>query len=88
MVDTIYFDDFKETRPFNSDDRRLTAGGVGGFGVSYTIPYAGGGKGGHVITLDALYYYDFVSHHKGYPRQSSPRYLSTLSITLGFAFCF
>jgi hypothetical protein len=57
MVDTIYFDDFKETRPFNSDDRRLTAGGVGGLGVSYTIPYAGGGKGGmslpsmHCITM-------------------------------------
>ena len=84
----IYFDDFKETREFNSEDRRLTAGGVGGLGLSYTIPYAEGRKGGHVITLDALYYYDFVSHHKGYPHLSDPRYLSTLSITLGLAFCF
>ena len=84
----IYFDDFKETRDFNSEDRRLTAGGVGGLGLSYTIPYAEGRKGGHIITLDALYYYDFVSHHKGYPHLSEPRYLSTLSITLGLAFCF
>ena len=44
--------------------------------------------GGPVITLDALYYYDFVSHHKGYSHLSDPRYLSTLSITLGVAFCF
>ena len=84
----IYFDDFKETRDFNSEDRRLTAGGVGGLGLSYTIPYAEGRKGGHIITLDALYYYDFVSHNNGYPHLSEPRYLSTLSITLGLAFCF
>ena len=34
----IYFDDFNESRPFNSEDRRLTAGGVGGLGVSYAFP--------------------------------------------------
>ena len=84
----IYFDDFKESREFNSEDRRLTAGGVGGLGLSYTIPYAGGRKGGHVITLDALYYYDFVSHHKSHPHLNDPRYLSTLSITLGLSFNF
>jgi hypothetical protein len=44
--------------------------------------------GGPVITLDALYFYDFVSHHKGYSHLSDPRYLSTLSIALGVAFCF
>ena len=84
----VYFDDFKEDRPFNNEDRRLIAGGVGGLGLTYTIPYAGGRKGGHVITLDALYYYDFVSHHNGHPNLSDPRYLSTLSITLGLAFYF
>lgn len=84
----IFFEDFKESREFNSEDRQLTAGGVGGLGLSYTIPYAGGRKGGHVITLDALYYYDFVSHHRGYPHLSDPRYLSTLSITMGLAFNF
>lgn len=34
----IYFDDFNESRPFNSEDRRLTAGGVGGLRVSYAFP--------------------------------------------------
>ena len=84
----IYFDDFNESRPFNSEDRRLTAGGVGGLGVSYAFPNVWKKMGAPVITLDALYYYDFVSHHKGYPHLSDPRYLSTLSITLGVAFCF
>lgn len=84
----IYFDDFNESRPFNSEDRRLTAGGVGGLGVSYAFPNVWKKMGGPVITLDALYYYDFVSHHKGYSHLSDPRYLSTLSITLGVAFCF
>ena len=84
----IYFDDFNESRLFNSEDRRFIAGGVGGLGVSYAFPNVWKKMGGPVITLDALYYYDFVSHHKGYPHLSDPRYLSTLSITLGVAFCF
>lgn len=68
--------------------RRFTAGGVGGLGVSYALPDVWKRVGGPVLTLDVLYYYDFVSHHKGYPHLSDPRYLSTLSITLGVAFCF
>lgn len=84
----IYFNDFNESRPFNSEDRRLTAGGVGGLGVSYAFPNVWKKVGGPVVTLDALYYYDFVSHHKGHPHLSDPRYLSTLSITLGVAVCF
>ena len=84
----IYFDDFNESRPFNSEDRRLTAGGVGGLGLSYAFPDVWKNGGGPVITLDALYYHDFVSHHKGYSHLSDSRYLGTLSITLGLAFCF
>ena len=84
----VYFNDFKEERPFNSEDRRFIAGGVGGLGVSYTIPFVDNKRGGLVITLDALYYYDFVSHHKGYSHLSAPRYLSTFSVTLGLAYCF
>ncbi len=57
-------------------------------GVSYAFPNVWKKMGGPVITLDTLYYYDFVSHHKGYPHLSDPRYLSTLSITLGVAFYF
>ena len=84
----VYFDDFKENRQFNSEDRRLAAGGVGGLGVSYAFPDVWKKVDGPVVTLDALYYYDFVSHHKGYSHLSDPRYLGTLSITLGVAFCF
>ena len=82
------FDDFKENRLFNSEDRRLTAGGVGGLGISYAFLDVWKNGGGPVITLDALYYHDFVSHHKGYSHLSDPRYLGTLSITLGLALCF
>ena len=84
----VYFDDFKEHRPFNNEDQRLTAGGVGGLGISYAFPDVWKNGGGPVITLDALYYHDFVSHHKGYSHLSDSRYLGTLSITLGLAFCF
>lgn len=84
----VYFSDFKESREFNNEDRRLTAGGVGGLGVSYALPDVWKKVGGPVITLDALYYYDFVSHHKGYPQLSDSRYLGTLSVTLGLMVSF
>ena len=78
----VHFNDFNEERPFNSEDRRLIGGGVSGLGLSYTFPDKGVWRG-CIITLDALYYYDFVSHHKSHPNLSDPRYLSTLSINLG-----
>ena len=84
----VYFNDFKEYRKFNSEDRRFIAGAVGGLGLSYAFLDVWAHGGGPVLSLDALYYYDFVSHHKGYAHLSDPRYLSTLSITLGLAFCF
>ena len=82
----VYFDDFYENREFNSEDQRLIGGAVGGFGVSYS--FFGVVSKKDVISLDALYYYDLVSHHKGYAHLSDPRYLNTLSITLGCAFSF
>ena len=84
----VYFEDFKERREFNSEDQRLIAGAVGGLGLSYAFLDVWKNGGGPVITLDALYYYDFVSHHKGHAHLSDSRYLSTLSVTLGLAFCF
>ena len=48
----IYFDDFKENRPFNNEDRRLTAGGVGGLGVSYAFPDVW--KKGAVLSLPSM----------------------------------
>lgn len=80
----VYFDDFSERREFNREDQRLIAGAVGGLGLSYAFLDSTGA--GPVINLDALYYYDLVSHHKGYAHMSDPRYLNTLSLTLGLAF--
>lgn len=80
----VYFEDFNERREFNSEDQRFIAGAVGGLGLSYAFLNSNGT--GPVITLDALYYYDLVSHHKGYAHLSDPRYLNTLSITVGLAF--
>ncbi len=82
----VYFNDFNEKREFNSEDQRLIAGAVGGLGLSYafvSLP-----ESYLVISVDALYYYDLVSHHKGYAHLSDPRYLNTLSLTLGLAYSF
>ena len=82
----VYYNDFKESRVFNREDQRLIAGAVGGLGLSYAFLNSKGT--GPVINLDALYYYDLVSHHKGYAHLSDPRYLNTLSVTLGVAYSF
>lgn len=82
----VYFDNFKEQRKFNSEDQRLIAGAVGGMGLSYAFYGIVSKK--DVITIDVLYYHDLVSHHKGYAHLSDPRYLNTLTITLGLAFSF
>jgi hypothetical protein len=72
----VYFEPFDEIREFTDEDSRLNAGVVFGAGISYGI----GEKWG--IGLDALYYYDLTSHHKGYALLADPRYLNTLSLTL------
>jgi len=82
----VYFDDFKGKREFNSEDQRFIAGAVGGLGLSYSFLGIVGKR--DVISIDVLYYYDLVSHHKGYAHLSDPRYLNTLSLTLGLAFIF
>ena len=78
----VYFNDFDEKRSFNDEDRRFTAGLVGGISMSYDINEHIG------VNCDALYYYDLVSHHKGYKHLSDPRYLNTLSICLGVYYIF
>lgn len=82
----VYFEDFKEQRAFNSEDQRLIAGAVGGAGLSYVV--YDGPEFNLGFQLDALYYYELVSHHKGYAHLSDPRYLNTLSLTLGLFFSF
>ncbi len=78
----VFFDDFNEVREFTSEDRRFNAGLVGGVGLSYLI------NEHWRLNLDALYYYDLVSHRRSTPHLRDPRYLSTLSVTLGASYIF
>jgi hypothetical protein len=71
----VYFEDFEDTREFTDEDQRLTAGVVFGAGLSYSIDSR------WELGLDALYYYDLTSHHRGYDNVADPRYLNTLSLT-------
>ncbi len=72
----VYFEPFDEKRDFTDEDSRFNAGVVFGAGLSYGI----GEK--WALGLDALYYYDLTSHHKGYAHLADPRYLNTFSLTL------
>ena len=72
----VYFEPFDEKRDFTDEDSRLDAGVVFGAGLSYGI----GEK--WEVGLEALYYYDLTSHHKGYAHLADPRYLNTFSLTL------
>lgn len=72
----VYFEPFDERREFTSEDSRFNAGVVFGAGISYSI----GEK--WEVGVDALYYYDLTSHHKGYAHLADPRYLNTLAINL------
>lgn len=71
----VYFNNFDEMRTFTAEDRRFCAGLTGGLGLNYAITDHWG------LNLEALYYYDLTSHHKGYPHLRDPRYLNTLSVT-------
>ena len=78
----MYYTPFDEKRPFTQEDRRFCAGLIGGLGLSYLINEHWG------LNLDALYYYDLVSHHRSSPLLRDPRYLNTLSVTLGVSYQF
>lgn len=78
----IYFNDFDEKRAFTNDDKRFCAGATCGLGVSYALNER------WYLTLDALYYYDLTSHHSSYTHLGDPRYLNTLSLTMGSIYKF
>lgn len=78
----VYFDEFDEKRDFTSEDARFCAGVMGGCGVSYTF------DDHWSLNVDALYYYDLTSHHRSPAHLRDPRYLNTLSLTLGCAYSF
>jgi hypothetical protein len=76
----VYFIDFDEQRPFTRENRRFDAGMLGGIGLSYRLTQCLN------LNLDALLYYDLISHHKGYPNLQDYRYLSTYSVTFGISY--
>ena len=71
----VYFEDFDEQRELTDEDIRLTAGAVLGAGLTYAVGER------WEVSLDALYYYDLTSHHRGYYQLADPRYLNTLALT-------
>ena len=73
----VYFNDFDEKREFNNEDQHFTAGVVGGIGLSFEA------TSHETFFLESLYYYDLVSYHKGYTHLNDPRYLNTLSVSIG-----
>lgn len=78
----VFFEDFDEEREFTDEDVRNIAGVCFGAGLSYFINDRWG------VGLDAMYYYDLTSHHKGSPYLADPRYLNTLSINIGVNYTF
>ena len=76
----VFFNDFDEQRPFTSEDYRFDAGLLGGMALSYRL-------NSHIdLSIDAILYYDLVSHHKGYVNLQDYRYLTTSSLTLGISY--
>ena len=78
----VYFDDFDEQREFTESDVRLCAGLS--FGASLSFAYDLHWE----ILLDAVYYYDITSHHRGYEHLADPRYLTTISLTRNVLYYF
>lgn len=78
----VFFNPLDEKRAFTSEDRRFDAGLACGLGLSYSLTEC------LYLNLDALYYYDLLSHHKGYPHLEDYRYLNTASLTLGVTYTF
>ena len=81
LTETFY-QDFDANHDFTTEDQRLMAGLVGGIGLTADLS-------NHIgINIDALYYYDLVSYHKGYPHLNDPRYLNTISLSMGIYYKF
>ncbi len=78
----VYFNNFNETRGFTQEDARFCAGVTGGLGLSYDF------NSHWALGIEALYYYDLTSHHRGHAHIRDPRYLSTLAVDLGVYYKF
>lgn len=76
----VFFNEFDAVKDFSTSDRRLDAGLVGGTALSYIL------NSSLSVSLNVLYYYDYVSHHVGYAALQDYRYLNTATITLGLSY--
>lgn len=76
----VFFNDFDEQRPFTREERRFNAGLLGGFGLSYGL------NENIDLNIEALYFYDLVSHHVGYSHLQDYRYLNTCTLTFGVTY--
>ena len=72
----VYFESFDETRDFTEEDLRFNAGLLLGLGLSYPL------DNHWKVGIDARYYYDLTSHHRGDEHLADPRYLNTVAINL------
>ena len=75
----VYFESFNQERQFTREDRRMNIGFASGVAISYSLNKKWNAE------IDVLYYYDITSHHKGYSHLADPRYLNTITITVGFS---
>lgn len=78
----VYFSPFNEKIEFTDEDNRFTAGLTAGAGLSYNFIGSWG------LDLGAMYFHDLASYHNSSPHISDPRYLSSISITLGISYKF
>ena len=78
----VFFNGFNEQRLFTREDRRFNAGLTTGMALSYSL------NENIDLNLDALLYYDLISHHIGYANLLDYRYLNTYSVTLGISYKF
>ena len=71
----VYFESFDEMREFTDEDQRLNAGAAFGAALSYSS------NSKWEVGIEAMYYYDLTSHHRGTPHLADPRYLNTLTLS-------
>ena len=76
----VFFNEFDTPKDFSSTDRRLNAGLVGGTALSYSL------NNSFDLSLNALLYYDLVSHYICYAALQDYRYLNTAAVTLGLSY--
>lgn len=76
----VFFNDFDTRSDFSSADRRTTAGLVGGTALSFCLNTS------FDVSLNALFFYDLVSHHIGYAALQDYRYLNTCAVTLALSY--